>query len=1419
MSTAVASKTTKPPKSKQPTTKASKGKRSGSDEPSRSHGDDNNTQDERGDRNDGSKTPRSSGSPAGIQEEASAGVGEDETDDEQREAREDAGRSAAISAFLRAAPAGGRGADHPAMARSGGGGGARGERKRARGAAPLSTSGKAGVSAAPAGKSRASGKGFPGSRRRHQDDDAHGRLSVRQRKGLTLSSTERGKEHGAGRGRAGENEGSGTGSEEQGDEQDDSDEKSGGEGEEEEEEEEDQSVALDMEGLVADLRAREGEALSRMEELRSQAKALAEEEQWLATGSLGKGHAWEAVSRLGGDNENYLLGEGTNRRTDVHGLGLEADRRNLEVVNRAMEEEARLARKETELLSAASTILGEHVNEEIEVVHASLTSASDVALDMVGAAVAASSYAAAAAARSRWEGGNSSTSVVQASREQRDGPVQDLLCSAFRELASMCKSKKAAWKPAGNVAVGGPSAEERGGGGGGPISTGPTGARVGDAVVLRLKDIQVYRPPRHADYPAGEQFYLRHTSVEKFSVAVPKGDGFVTVIAMGPPAKCATNDVYSAATPFAPSGVATNPASRGTFLLAAGTSKGGIAVWAVPTLEEETSAGGVDKRSGKNSKNFKNNSAAVIIRVASAASMSKDERCPVEKVHFGADGRSQLVSLDAQRVVKVWDIDGRRDAAAAEAAQGHQGRGTKAAAREFLPELRGSGGAFSKFQALPLVARWAIRHGDLERPLLDAATASWLDSTGNTGAAADTKDKKRGLLRGRGRGEDAGTASASTLPSVGGSSETPSATTAGKADGGSWSSSMKRDMHATTVAFHTAMTAFGEQLSVVVATAGGSLVKCNADAWPVAVAAGGEGGDGGRDGDVAYGRCLVPIEPGNRGAPHEATVLRSTASADGEGSGGMLGGCNSVRREFFERHRHSVIFVGFKDHVSLTMVTLDVSGLLCVWPYSADAFSGFGWYTPSKEVVVDVTLHSYKLETNRAARRGERGTGSGGGGGGGFIFNRALPPDYSETANPREALAELRTGGGYRLSSTERTVGRGRAETYIGPPDSGSDSRGGAAVFRAIVARYDEEGELKSATRLRAVEGAREGMITDAKLTVSGGELAVVASYRPLAPAAGCGPGAGGSSPTGRGDGTSGSEEVPQFTAMVFLVNLESTQLLPQHVRHDWPMTSGGTGGFPSPAFAVSPVLDATGSDYVYLAIEDSIRIFSLETGFEVTLQEGRRLSTKIGGGPGDGGTRGGNGAAAATASTGPTVPIVAAEVASDNGTLAVACADSAGAVTLFRFRDNSLKVAMAEKRRTAPGSRSRGRSSDSDRSSDSGSGRGSGTPTMSWRRLLRTFECDRRDATPWEMRVHLSTPFAMASDEGFSHRDQIRRVIVSDIVEAAIALSEQNQTAKKLRIEPIEGTGGQSSAPVGLGAGGRVSLRDLLGKPPYGTV
>ncbi|CAM9786257.1 unnamed protein product, partial [Choristocarpus tenellus] len=53
-------------------------------------------------------------------------------------------------------------------------------------------------------------------------------------------------------------------------------------------------------------------------------------------------------------------------------------------------------------------------------------------------------------------------------------------------------------------------------------------------------------------------------------------------------------------------------------------------------------------------------------------------------------------------------------------------------------------------------------------------------------------------------------------------------------------------------------------------------------------------------------------------------------------------------REFFEHHRTSVLFVGFKKNTSLTMVTLDNSGVLALWPYTESNFTGYGWYRPEK---------------------------------------------------------------------------------------------------------------------------------------------------------------------------------------------------------------------------------------------------------------------------------------------------------------------------------------------------------------------------------------------------------------------------------------------------------------------------------------
>lgn len=81
--------------------------------------------------------------------------------------------------------------------------------------------------------------------------------------------------------------------------------------------------------------------------------------------------------------------------------------------------------------------------------------------------------------------------------------------------------------------------------------------------------------------------------------------------------------------------------------------------------------------------------------------------------------------------------------------------------------------------------------------------------------------------------------------------------------------------------------------------------------------------------------------------------------------------------------------------------------------------------------------------------------------------------------------------------------------------------------------------------------------------------------------------------------------------------------------------------------------------------------------------------------------------------------------------------------------------------------------------------------------------------------KVHLTTPFAAGEFEGFGHRSRIRHAIVGEmIVEAALVVCEKNRMKKKLLIEPIEG----GEAATG-GAPSRVSLRALLGKPPYGTV
>lgn len=63
------------------------------------------------------------------------------------------------------------------------------------------------------------------------------------------------------------------------------------------------------------------------------------------------------------------------------------------------------------------------------------------------------------------------------------------------------------------------------------------------------------------------------------------------------------------------------------------------------------------------------------------------------------------------------------------------------------------------------------------------------------------------------------------------------------------------EKQASVAAFHTAMTAFGDQHSVVIGTAGGSVVKCNADAWVPAPP--------GSEGDIESGEISDTQHAGN----------------------------------------------------------------------------------------------------------------------------------------------------------------------------------------------------------------------------------------------------------------------------------------------------------------------------------------------------------------------------------------------------------------------------------------------------------------------------------------------------------------------------------------------------------------------------
>lgn len=160
--------------------------------------------------------------------------------EEQEEVREDAARAAVISAFLRAGSASGGGATGPATAWNGDRYGIDKRRRRAQVALPLSME-------------------------RRGQASPRGSSSAAQRPSITRDRREPTRAHGSDEGPPSQRVQRSNPSVVSGEQEDG--EGSDGKGVEEDDE---QSVAVDIEGLAEDLRAREGETVLRIEALRSQ---------------------------------------------------------------------------------------------------------------------------------------------------------------------------------------------------------------------------------------------------------------------------------------------------------------------------------------------------------------------------------------------------------------------------------------------------------------------------------------------------------------------------------------------------------------------------------------------------------------------------------------------------------------------------------------------------------------------------------------------------------------------------------------------------------------------------------------------------------------------------------------------------------------------------------------------------------------------------------------------------------------------------------------------------------------------------------------------------------------------------------------------------------------------------------------------
>ena len=106
---------------------------------------------------------------------------------------------------------------------------------------------------------------------------------------------------------------------------------------------------------------------------------------------------------------------------------------------------------------------------------------------------------------------------------------------------------------------------------------------------------------------------------------------------------------------------------------------------------------------------------------------------------------------------------------------------------------------------------------------------------------------------------------------------------------------------------------------------------------------------------AVFGKCCVDREAAD--------------VAEGGGGGPVAPGSHTPLREYFVRHQHAVLLVA-SVFSGQELVSLDESGLVCVWKYIHKTFSAMGWFTPTRAiqvVIADATFQVLPCPPSRAS--------------------------------------------------------------------------------------------------------------------------------------------------------------------------------------------------------------------------------------------------------------------------------------------------------------------------------------------------------------------------------------------------------------------------------------------------------------------